>query len=105
MGFLAFLFGNNSNKIQDFKSRGAIILDVRTKTEYDQGAISGSKHIPLQQLAEKINEVKQLKKPIITCCESGVRSARAAVILNRNGIETINGGGWLKLSKTYNFKP
>ena len=99
MGVLDFLFGNKQNNIKDFQSRGAIILDVRTKGEYDQGAIKGSKNIPLQSITSKIPEIKKLNKPVITCCASGMRSGSASSILNNNGIEAINGGGWLSLSK------
>lgn len=90
---------NRAKKLQDFQSRGAVILDVRTKSEYDTGAIPGSRHIPLQQVAVKLTEIKKWNKPVITCCESGGRSESAATILRNNGIEAINGGGWLSLSK------
>lgn len=99
MGFLDFLFGNKQSKINDFKTRGAVIIDVRTKGEYEQGAIPGSMHIPLQIIASKIDEIKKLNKPVITCCASGMRSGSAASILKSNGIEVVNGGGWLSLSK------
>jgi len=62
MGFLDFLFGNKAKKIKDFTERDAIILDVRSKGEYDSGAIPGSKHIPLQQVAAKVNEIKKWDK-------------------------------------------
>ena len=98
MGLFDFLTGNKNDKIKDFQSRGAIIIDVRTKAEYTQGAIKGSKNIPLQIINTRIAEIKKLNKPIITCCASGMRSGSAASILNNHGIETINGGGWLSLS-------
>ena len=81
MGLLDFLFGNNTKKIQDFKNRDAVILDVRTRKEYDAGAISGSKHIPLNEINTKISEIKKWNKPVITCCASGVRSGNAAKII------------------------
>lgn len=99
MGFLDFLFGNKSKKIQDFKSRGAIVLDVRTKGEYDGGAIPGSKNIPLQSLNSKMSTIKKWNKPVICCCASGMRSASAAGILRSQGVEAINGGGYFSLSK------
>lgn len=99
MGILDFLFGNKSKKIEDFKSRGAIILDVRSKGEYDSGAIPGSKNIPLQSINSKMAQIKKWDKPVITCCASGMRSASAAGILKSNGIEAMNGGGWFSLSK------
>ena len=99
MGLLDALFGNKNVKIKDFQSRGAIILDVRTKGEFSQGAIPGSKNIPLQVINTEINALKKLNKPIITCCASGMRSGSAASILKAQGIEAINGGGWSSLSK------
>tara|TARA_R100000306_G_scaffold37422_1_gene37704 strand:+ start:8119 stop:8424 length:306 start_codon:yes stop_codon:yes gene_type:complete len=99
MGLLDFLFGNNTKKIQDFKNRDAVILDVRTRKEYDAGAISGSKHIPLNEINTKISEIKKWNKPVITCCASGVRSGNAAKILTNNNIEVVNGGGWKSLQK------
>jgi rhodanese-related sulfurtransferase len=99
MGLLDFLTGNRSDKIKDFQSRNAVIIDVRTKGEFSQGAIPGSKNIPLQVLNSKISEIKKLNKPVIACCASGMRSASATSILKNNGIETINGGGWNSLSK------
>lgn len=97
MGLLSFLFGNKNEEIKSFYTRGAIIIDVRTKGEYDLGAIPGSKNIPLQVINAKIKDIKKLNKPIITCCASGMRSGSAASILNSNGIESINGGGWKSL--------
>lgn len=97
MGLLNALFGNKNNKIKDFTSRSAIIIDVRTKGEFNQGAIPGSKNIPLQIINGRINEIKKLNKPVITCCASGMRSGSAASILKAQGIEAINGGGWASL--------
>ncbi|WP_298554047.1 rhodanese-like domain-containing protein [uncultured Algibacter sp.] len=97
MGLFDFLFGNKKNKIKDLHSKGAIIIDVRTIKEYNQGAISGSKNIPLQTIKSKIEEIKKYNKPVITCCASGMRSGSASVILKNNGIEAINGGGWMSL--------
>lgn len=99
MGLLDFLTGNKNDKIKDFQSRGAIIIDVRTKGEFEQGAIPGSKNMPLQVISSKINEIKKLNKPVIVCCASGMRSGSAATILKSQGIEAINGGGWFSLSQ------
>ncbi|WP_397361937.1 rhodanese-like domain-containing protein [Olleya sp. R77988] len=98
MGLLSFLYGNKSDKIKDFTERGAVILDVRSKAEYNSGAIPGSKHIPLQQIQAKVKDIKKWNKPVITCCASGMRSGSAAAILRSNGIEVLNGGGWHSLS-------
>ena len=97
MGLFSFLFGNKTKKIKDFIARDAIIIDVRTKAEYDSGAIPGSQNIPLQQLSGRISEIRKTNKPVITCCASGIRSGSAAGILKSQGIEAMNGGGWASL--------
>ncbi|EMQ96520.1 hypothetical protein D778_01002 [Xanthomarina gelatinilytica] len=99
MGLLDFLTGNKTDKIKDFQSRKAIIIDVRTKAEFSQGAIPGSRNIPLQMLNDKIEDIKKMNKPVIACCASGMRSASAASVLNKHGIEAVNGGGWSSLQK------
>lgn len=97
MGIFSFLFGNQSKKIKEYIDRGAIILDVRSDREYKSGAIDGSKHIPLDQLRDNVQELKKLNKPIIVHCASGVRSAKAAKFLNLENIDAINGGGMVRL--------
>jgi phage shock protein E len=97
MGLFDFLTGNKTEKIKDFQARGAVIIDVRTRGEFQQGAIRGSKNIPLQNINTQIAAIKKLNKPVIVCCASGMRSGSAASILNSKGIETLNGGGWSSL--------
>ena len=98
MGILDFLgFGDASKQIAEFIKKEAIIIDVRTYEEFASGHIKNAKNIPLQIIETKINEIKKLNKPVIVCCKSGMRSGQAHSILNRNGIETINGGSWQSL--------
>ena len=100
MGILDVLgFGNKSNNLQDFITKGAIIIDVRTTDEFASGHIKGSKNIPLDIISSKIVEIKKLNKPVITCCRSGMRSNQATFILKQNGIEVTNGGGWESLNR------
>ncbi|HSP40246.1 MAG TPA: rhodanese-like domain-containing protein [Gillisia sp.] len=78
---------------------GATIVDVRSKAEYAQGHIKGSKNIPLPNLSANPNILKDKNKPIITCCASGMRSASAKNVLRSNGfINVHNGGGWASLN-------
>ena len=102
MGLLDFLFKNKTQNIKEFLNKGAVIIDVRTETEYKLGAIAGSKNIPLQVIDSKIGAIKKLNKPIITCCASGMRSGKAASILKGYGIESVNGGGWNSLKNKLN---
>ena len=97
MGIFNFLFGDKKKRIQEFLDKDAIILDVRTKSEWDNGHIKNAKHIPLDQLRNQLEKVKKMNKPVITYCASGARSAQAARILNSNNIQALNGGGWMSL--------
>ncbi|WP_299128055.1 rhodanese-like domain-containing protein [uncultured Winogradskyella sp.] len=80
--------------IEEYLNKGAVILDVRTEEEYDQGHVKGSLHVVLDDLEYEIDELKALQKPIITCCRSGARSERAKDLLLENDIDAINGGPW-----------
>jgi rhodanese-related sulfurtransferase len=83
---------------KDLMDRGAQIIDVRTKSEYQGGHIRGSVNIPLNTLQQSLSKIKK-DKPVITCCASGMRSASAKSILKANGFtEVQNGGGWMSLN-------
>ena len=91
------LFFGPKVDFQELMNQGAIIIDVRTKGEYQSGHIKGSKNIPLQTLHLELKKVPK-NKSVITCCASGIRSASAKKILISKGYpETYNGGGWMGL--------
>ena len=70
------------------------IVDVRTPEEYAVEHIPSAINIPLDQVAQRINEFKEMPQPIIVYCRSGNRSGIAVSILKQNGIvDAVNGGG------------
>ena len=76
----------------------AAIIDVRTPEEFAQGHFPGAVNIPLNQVAERIDELKAIEKPIIAYCRSGNRSGMAVSIMKYNGIvEAFNGGALVDL--------
>jgi phage shock protein E len=76
---------------------GGVIIDVRTKGEYQSGHIKGSINIPLNTIGANLSKIKK-DKPVITCCASGMRSASAKSILKSKGYpEVYNGGSWMSL--------
>lgn len=100
MGLLSMLgLGGKQESVGDFIEKGALIIDVRTNGEFQQGNIKGSKNIPLNTISSRIEEIKKMNKPVIVCCQSGMRSSQANTILNNNGIESMNGGGWQSLER------
>ena len=83
-----------STEIKDYLERGAIVLDVRTLEEWNEGHVEGSKHIVLTVIPSELEQIKSWGKPVIAVCRSGARSGQAAQFLSNNGIDTINGGPW-----------
>jgi rhodanese-related sulfurtransferase len=98
MDFLKMIFGKKVN-LQEVISNGAVIVDVRTKGEYQSGHLKNSINIPIDKLPQNIKKLNK-NKSIITCCASGSRSASARRILKSNGFEQVyNGGSWYSLRK------
>lgn len=80
--------------VEQYLQKGAVVIDVRTIEEFEEGHVQGSKNIPLNTISGQIEQIKKLDKPVITCCRSGARSGSAATILKQHGIDAINGGPW-----------
>ncbi len=57
------------------------ILDVRRQDEWDRRHIPGARHIPHVRLADHLDELPR-DKTILVHCQSGVRSAVAAALLD-----------------------
>lgn len=58
------------------------ILDVRTKVETLLKSIGGE-NIPLQQIPNRVDEIKDWEKPIVVHCAKGIRSAQAIEYLQQ----------------------
>ncbi|MEZ0231172.1 MAG: rhodanese-like domain-containing protein [Planctomycetota bacterium] len=68
------------------------VIDVRGPGEWLAGHIEGSVNIPLDRLEERVAEIPRGER-LIMQCQSGYRSAIAASILARHGIESANLAG------------
>ena len=81
----------------DLVANGAVIIDVRTKSEYQSGHLKNSVNMPLDVLSSNLAKLDK-NKPIITCCASGMRSSNAESLLKSYGFtEVHNGGSWTSL--------
>ena len=65
-----------------------IILDVRTKEEFNEGHLEDAILIPVSELESRLDELPK-DKSIITYCGSGGRSGNAANILVENGFRKV----------------
>lgn len=74
-----------------------LLVDVRTREEYLEGAIEGAIHIPLDELRERMHELPP-EEPVYLYCEGGARGYLAQRILNQHGYkEVYNLSGGYKL--------
>ena len=80
------------------KEEGATIVDVRTIGEFQGGNVAGSINIPLNEVPNRMDELKGLKAPLILCCASGGRSGQATQYLQQQNIECYNGGSWVDVN-------
>jgi rhodanese-related sulfurtransferase len=66
----------------------ALVIDVRTPQEYASGHIPEAINIPINELPQKIRQMKVSKDTtIVTMCDHGGRSSHAAVELHKMGYE------------------
>lgn len=76
--------------VQLMNRKDALVLDVREQAEYSGGHITGSKHVPLNALAQRGGELKKfLKKPVVIVCATGTRSRAAYATLKKLGFEDV----------------
>lgn len=97
--FSLFKRNKMDSEIKEYLEKGAVILDVRTQMEWDEGHSAGAEHIVLNLIPLKLEEIKQFNKPIIAVCKSGGRSGQAAQFLSSHGIDVINGGPWQNVDR------
>ncbi len=78
---------------------GALLIDVRTLGEFNEGHLPGARLIPITELENRLAELGDDKnKPIVVYCKSGVRSGRAEELLEAKGFTDVtNGGGYMAM--------
>ena len=74
------------------------IVDVRTQGEFMGGNVVGSINIPLQEIQQRIDELKDLRQPLVLCCASSNRSGQGTQFLSQMGMECYNGGSWMDVN-------
>lgn len=78
---------------------GALVIDVRSATEYAEGHLEGALNIPHDHTQELIRAAGTDKsRSIVVYCRSGRRSAIALSSLQQSGYSNVlNGGGYERL--------
>ncbi len=89
-----------ANAVRLMNSDDALILDVRTASEYGSGHITNAINVPLSALQEKLKDFAPYRnKPVLVYCNSGNISTKACKILRKgefSNVHNIAGGvqGW-----------
>ncbi len=78
----------------DLVDDGALLLDVRSDQEFQEGHIPGALHIPHDQVADRILELPACTQTIVVYCRAGGRAEMAkAVLVERGFCRVMNLGG------------
>ncbi len=77
-------------KTQIADDANAVILDVRTQDEVDEGMIENAKHIDIYLGQGFVDEIEKLDKSknYYIYCRSGNRSGQACQVMQQLGFET-----------------
>ena len=96
-GTLKQFFWDEVGELPDDGS--VVLLDTRTTEEYGRGHINGFVNIPLDELRERIGEIRR-GFPVYVMCQSGLRSYLSCRILAQNGFDCYNFSGGYRLYET-----
>ena len=94
------------NQVEDFIEQNAFFLDVRTPEEFEEGSISGSVNIEVDQLRQRLSEINVSKDtPIVVNCYVGLRAYLAIMILKNHGYTNLyNLSGGYRTYSALNYK-
>jgi|GEM_PF-899633 rhodanese-related sulfurtransferase len=94
------------DKIFQLPPGAMLVIDVRTKEEFDRGHFSTALNIPVDMVENQLKQLEPYRqRTIVLYCQGGVRSAAALRILKRNGFpHVVNAGGYASIRK-YDANP
>ena len=82
---------NSNSRARRMVADGAVLLDVRSPAEFASGHVDGALNIPVQELTNRMGELRG-KPNVVVYCRSGARSASAAAVLQRKGYDVVDIG-------------
>lgn len=95
MGLFSLFTGTDINKgVEEWQAtENAVLLDVRSASEYQQGHIPGSINIPLDSINSVLKKYPQKDTLLFVYCLSGGRSGRAVSFLKHEGYTNVKNIG------------
>jgi rhodanese-related sulfurtransferase len=71
-----------------------LVIDVRRPEEFEKGHAKKSINIPLDEMPERLDEIREIAQPLVVVCGGGKRHEKAFELLKENGIDSQKGGSW-----------
>lgn len=79
-----------NQEVQTLLSKKAIVIDVRTKEEFQMAHYKDALNIPYDEIEKHIKKLEAYKdKPIIVYCRSGRRASIAKQTLEKYGFKNV----------------
>ena len=72
-----------------------VLVDVRSPHEFATNPLPDAINIPVDELEGRLDQLRQLARPVVLYCASGMRSHKASKILQRAELEDIHDLGSL----------
>ena len=90
--------------VDAIKNPNATLIDIREPYELEiDGTVENAINIPMGQIPEKLEEIKEMPRPVVVFCRSGGRASSTLSFLKENGIEEVfNGGGFADVNEILN---
>ena len=77
-------------ELKNKQNKGALVIDVRSSQEYNEGHISGAINIPEYEINSEINKIlKDKEREIVLYCTIGIRSKNAYNKLIKLGYKNV----------------
>lgn len=77
--------------VQLMNREKAVVVDVCSGEEYAAGHVAGARHVPLNELTNRLGDViKNKSLPLILVCASGMRSRQALAMAKKMGYENVH---------------
>lgn len=92
-GYLVFAWGRghiSGEEAHRLVADEALLLDVRSPAEFEDGHIEGAVNVPVDELEGRLGDLAPHDRPIVVYCLSGNRSARAAQMLSQAGYSAVH---------------
>lgn len=94
MAFQLFKKQDINTGVEEFRAtEGALLLDVRSRGEYQSGHIPGSIHFDLNDINRAASTIKSKDAPLYVYCLSGARSRMAVNALSGMGYTHVSNIG------------